>query len=347
MLKWLAAELKATVEPDDSARFALDLSNQRVTLIEQRMGRIRELGAALHDSDDFHGDVEALRRMVARKRGAQAPVDLLLPEELTLFRIETFPAEARQNLRDEAWWRLDLITPYRPEELFYDVALLGVEPNTGFLEVHIAIAPREIAEEAIQYARAWGFQPQRVSAPGPAEGFPHGPVFVQAAQRGSETRTLRSSALVMATAALALAVIGVTRGVWERQALADALEAQQTAAESVLKEAQEARDATLSLAGRAIQPAMRRAEGRSALAWLDALAAALPTEAVTDRVMLGDGVLRLEGSATNADAVLAALATTDAFTLPRYAAPVTRGESERGHRFAIEASLGAPKGAAP
>ena len=75
-----------------------------------------------------------------------------------------------------------------------DVTLLGAEPNTGFLEVPIAIAPKEVAEEAIRYARAWGFSPQRVTAPAPAEGFPRGPLFIQVAKRSSETRTLRGSA---------------------------------------------------------------------------------------------------------------------------------------------------------
>lgn len=339
MLGWLATELKALTEPDETARFALDLSNQQVTLVERAGGGERIRGSVSQDDPDFNGGLAELRRIVARRRGGKAPVDLLLPPELTLFRIETFPAEARRNVRDEAWWRLDMLTPYRPEELCYDVAELGVEPTTGFIDVHIAVAPREIVEEAVNYARAWGFEPQRVSSRDRAYGFPRGPLFHQAASRLSETRTLRTAAFGMLAATLALGVIGSARAVSERHAIAEAAVARQSETDDTLQKALAMRQRTLSLADRAMLPAARREGERMVVDWMNALAAALPPETVAERIIISGGALRIEGLADNAEAVLAALDTAEEFSDVRYAAPVADSGGRPAHRFAIEARL--------
>lgn len=337
MLRWLASEFKAATAADEAARFALDLSDRQVSLIERSGGRERVRGVAPHDAADFGAELAKLRRMVSR--GDRAPVDLLLPDELTLFRVETFPAEARRNVREEVWWRLDTLTPYRPEELCYDVVVVGVEPNTGFLDVHIAVAPKEIVDEAVVYARAWGFDPQRVTSRERAFGFPNGPLFLQASSGLTNARPLRRAAGALAAAALALAVVGAARGAWERHALAETLDAQRLEAEAALNDALALRERTLSLADRAMRPTARRKGQRLTLDWLQALASALPPEAVAQRIVIGDGALRIEGVADNAEAVLAALNVAEEFTTVRYAEPVRETGRRPAHRFAIEAAL--------
>lgn len=337
---WLQAEWNAMLRGGGLSRYALDLSDQKVALVERTAGGLKLRDAASHRADDFELQVERILKRVAGRGGGEAAVDLLLPRELTLARVETFPAEARRNLRDETWWRLESITPYRPEELCYDVSLLGVEPKTGFLEVSVAVAPRDIVEEAIDYARRWGFSPQKVTASAEIPGFAGGPLFHQAADLQGETRSLRRGAAALAAAALLLAAVGVSRGVAARDAQLQHVQATASAAKAELEEAESVRAAALALADRAMLPSQRRRARSFAVDWMETLAGALPPETVVDRLTVSDGRLRVEGAAANAEAALAAVNLADAFKDARLAeGPVRIQAGPRRQRFVIEATL--------
>ncbi|MCI4664841.1 MAG: hypothetical protein MRY74_08975, partial [Neomegalonema sp.] len=253
MKDWFLSELKSIAAPAAAARFAIDLSDQSVSLVERRMNGLRERGSVRYGAPDFDDQIDMMRRIVSRSRRGEARVDVILPRELVLFRVETFPAEARGSLRDEAWWRLDAITPYRPETLCYDVELLGADPATGFLEVNIAVAPREIVDEAIFYAKSWGFAPQRITSM-PADGFPNGPLLLQASNARLETQSLRRTARWLAIAATLLLMMGAWRGVAERETVAASLETARDKAEQEMEVVNRIKRSTLGFVDRALAP---------------------------------------------------------------------------------------------
>lgn len=336
MARTVLADLSG--RPADAARFVLDLSNQQVALIERTARGPRERAAARSGDPDFEESVRRMRDMVARGR-SDALVDLFLPDELTLARVESFPAEARRQLRDEAWWRLDSLTPYRPEELCYDVSLIGTEPTTGFLSVAIAVAPREIVDEAVDYARAWGFAPQRVTG-APIEGFPHGPLYLEVENASAEVRPLRRAAGLLIAATVALAMLGVARAVWTQEALATDLEARRAAADARLADALQVRAAALELADAAVRPLSRRRVEELAAEWVDALVAALPPGAEIDRIRMVDRSVRIEGRAPSAAAAFTAVSSTGRFVDVRLASSVAADVDAEGRVwFAIEAEL--------
>ncbi|MEL6980784.1 MAG: hypothetical protein AAGM38_19320, partial [Pseudomonadota bacterium] len=137
MFGWLKSELSAIARSGEASRYALDLSDRKVSLIERTATGPKLRGAAEHRAPDFEDQLARLRRRVMGRGFGSAPVDLLLPQEVTLSRIETFPAEARRNLRDETWWRLDAITPFRPEDLCYDVARRGGDAHLEKADIRL------------------------------------------------------------------------------------------------------------------------------------------------------------------------------------------------------------------
>lgn len=338
MKKWLVSELQHMFGPQSEARFALDLTEEDVTLIERTPSGRKTIDTLKHAAEDFDDRIDEFRAHVEARHGGSAPVDLLLPDSLVMAREDTFPAEAKEDIREAVWWRLDTLTQFRPEELCFDVVLRREDADTGFLELGIVVAPKDMVEEAVDYARRWKFTPQRVTATSEHEFFETGPVFAVVEDIQEATGSLRWSAAALAAAAIVLAMIGVFRGVEERSALADAAEMRQVEAEEHLDEAASIRTAALAIADLALTPAERRARQPLAIEWLGALARTLPPSASASRVVVGDGVLRIEGAAENADAVLAAIETAPQFETARYAADVT---SYRGalQGFAIEANI--------
>ena len=338
MKDWLFSELQSFAGERRSARYALDLTEERVTLVERTSTGSVEHRSLSHDDDAFDDHVEELRAIVARDYGDKAPVDLLLPNSLVIERTDTFPADARDDLREAVWWRLETLTKFRPEDLCFDVAFRREDEDTGFLELAIAVAPKDMVEEAVDYARRWNFDPQRVSSSAALEDFEDGPTFASVDQIGDVNIPLKRSALALLAAVVLLAAIGVGRGLSEREALVvDAEEARIEATER-LRDVEEIRSSALNYAARAQAPADRRATKPLAVEWLGALARILPPSASATRVVVADGVIRIEGLAENADAVLAAIETADAFETARYAADV-EPQGATLQRFAIEASI--------
>lgn len=343
MRDWLVSEIRDVFAPSPSARYALDLSERRVTLLERTLGGGRRVrGVARNSSSDFAERLAALRGLASRRRGQAARVDILLPQELSLFRIETFPAEATKDLRREAWRRLETWAPYRAEELCYDVAVLEIDPRSGVLTASAAVAPREIVEEAVRRAASWGFRPGRVSVAAPVQGFPNGPTFLETANEQETTRTLRRFFAALALLALCFGSVGAVRGVVARQDAAAEAEARLAQTQAALAEFAGEREATIALAAAAEAPTTWRQTRYLASERLRALAATLPPEARIEQLLLdGDAArvdLRTEGDVVAlTGAVAAALTTTGVFEQARGGLTPT-GADGLGPRGWIEAT---------
>ncbi|MGD1869261.1 MAG: hypothetical protein ACFB0F_07060 [Neomegalonema sp.] len=338
MKDWLISELKAMSQPQDGARYALSLSQERIMLLERLPAGDTVLGEAKFGDATWDEDVTRLRERAGGRRGT-ARVDLLLPPDLTLSRVDRFPGDARKNLREAVWWRLDTISTQRPEDLCFDAASIDADPATVFLQVNVAISSKQTVEEALAFAKENGFKAQRVSSVASFDGFPQGPLFVRAARNRSDTYSLRRSAAAMVAACLVLALMGGARALIERGAAASEIEEQRITAEAAFSDAALLRDATLDLARRAATPATLRKERPLVVDTIETLSGVLPPQSFAERVVIQDTTIRVEGVAANADAVLSALEVSDAFETPRYAAPPIATEEGRGGRFVIEASL--------
>lgn len=344
MKDWLISELRAIAAPQEAARYALSLSEERIVLLERTGEGDVPLAEARYGSESWESDLKALRRKAG---GARKParVDLLLPPELTLARIDRFPGDARKNLREAVWWRLDTMSRHRPEDLCFDAAIVESDPATGFLQVNVAITTKDTVEEALTFANEHGFRAQRISAAAAFDGFPNGPLFHRAARNRSDTYSLRRTAAALAATCLLLALLGGSRALLERNAAASEVEDRRVAAETAFAEAAELRTDTLDLARRAATPAARRKNEPLLVDLVESLGRLLPPTSYAERVVMQGPTWRIEGVAANADAVLSALEVSDDFSTARYAAPPRPAPDGRGQIFVIEASLRAREGA--
>jgi general secretion pathway protein L len=84
----------------------------------------------------------------------------VLRKELTL------PAAVEQNLEQTLAYDLDRHTPFRPEQLYFDVVVVGRDAQRKLLRVDWAAALRTIVDEARRRVEEWGAVPVAV-VPGP------------------------------------------------------------------------------------------------------------------------------------------------------------------------------------
>ncbi len=196
------------VVPPEDAALALDLTSEAVRLLERDGGDWAELGRAPLAGGDFRARIDALRR-AAEDRGSP-PVTIWLPPEQVIVGRYVLGRDSGDG--DEALRRLVEDTDHRAGEL-----LLALSPAGEGELVTVLATLRRTVDEALDYARRWGFRPVAVSTRVAADHFgAAGPVF--APPRAAPRRFGWWRA-----AAAGVAVLAVGLGAWGAQDLAQDL----------------------------------------------------------------------------------------------------------------------------
>ena len=148
-LAWWIRELRACVPGEIVARFAQKHRTLFVAVDrEQRKLSLRE------------GDEPATRLL-----GGFANVDAVEEIEKTvvelrpgaaLRRVAWLPAEAEDRLGDVLGFELDRLTPFRPEQVYFDYRVTDRRERRGFIGVELVAAPRPFVDRIIEDAAEAG-----------------------------------------------------------------------------------------------------------------------------------------------------------------------------------------------
>ena len=79
---------------------------------------------------------------------------LELPAESLLIRRLILPAQVRDHLRQVLTYELDRLTPFSPEQVFFDARVTAVVAQGAKLEVELALCPRERASAWLESLRS-------------------------------------------------------------------------------------------------------------------------------------------------------------------------------------------------
>jgi general secretion pathway protein L len=83
-------------------------------------------------------------------------VVIALPAKQVLRRTLTLPSAVEENLRRTVGYDLDRLTPFKPDELYFDVVVVDRDAAKGELRVDIASVRRTIVDQAVALAVGWG-----------------------------------------------------------------------------------------------------------------------------------------------------------------------------------------------
>jgi general secretion pathway protein L len=279
------------------------------------------------------GEVALWRRAGGFATPAEEPVaDRLvvrLAEQKIWRRQFTLPKSARPFLRQILHNEMDRRTPWRADQVFYDVS--AVAHGTA-LAVTLSLVPKKAVEPAVAELKARGLAADRIELCEGADPAATGAVLA-----------LADGAPVIAAG-----------GLWPQRALAALLAAAilsllgqaawLTYAEARLAAARQEAAATKRLAAEVALlsrhqhfPTLRRRETPTSLAALDRLARALPDDSWAEEVQFDGGGISVAGVSAD-PARLLALLQAQGFQSAEFRAPVTRAEGG-GQRFQIKARL--------
>ncbi len=82
------------------------------------------------------------------------------------------PTAVEQDLKQALAYDLDRHTPFKPDELYFDAAVVGRDPQKGEIRVDWAAALRSVVTEARRRAESWGATVVAVTPDAPGDDGP-------------------------------------------------------------------------------------------------------------------------------------------------------------------------------
>ncbi len=293
-----------------------------VELVQRRRGMLAPIGRFVLNGAPLDGAAAARRGSVVLSLAAQ----LILAREVAL------PLAAEQGLQTALRCEMDRLTPFRPDDVFWDCQKLRRDRSRGVLLVDLAVVPKATVAPLLAALRRAGLAPVALEGmlpDGRRRRIPLGQADPERAARARRLMWLASAAC----AALALAVLA-TPVLRQSLALQDAED--QIAA---LRPRMATVDALRHrLSGDAGAPAAARAHAGDTLQALAMLTDLLPDDTFLSMLSLQHGRLRLEGQSAAATRLIGALSAESHIRNPGFAAPMLRSDAGTDV-FAIEADF--------
>ena len=166
--KWWLAELSAIVPPwlrkmvTESYDYLLVTSHEdifQVSLVTDELGK--EFGGVLLNEEGR----EVWYRLVSRNPEMQKlPIVLRLQPGQALVKTASLPAAAESNLYQVVGFEMERLTPFKTDQVYYDVRLIGKLPDLNQIKVELVLVPRKNLDAMLKRMVGLGLLPGRVDA---------------------------------------------------------------------------------------------------------------------------------------------------------------------------------------
>lgn len=352
--RWWISELRSLLPTNLGQGFVgrretlrLCYGGESLTVERERGAEQLELGQIPISGDtdqDIPGEIGGLLK---RHRVRPGPADLVLSGGLALNREVELPIEVAENLSEVLAFEMDRLTPFRADEIYYDYAVKGSDPELKHLKVGLLIARRADIDRLADWARKAGLEP-RAAIGGREEGEQDDLGERRFDLLPRETPNASGAWLRRATVFLVVATLLLSAGALyasmarDRRAL--------TLAEEKVADLRAVAAEMKSLEERVERLRQRRnfvlEEKRLrpvSLAILNEVTLRVPDGSWLLRFIVKEGELRIIGFADEPSRLVRNLEESPMLSSVRFAAPVTRDPRLQMDRFNLTAKIG-PEG---
>lgn len=222
--RWWLRELESAVPPDVRAWY---LQRRRLTTAEF-------VGSALVlRSQSLEGWTERARIELAQVAATEQPalvraemarlftpeqlpprLALVLSPNLCLRKTLRLPQAVEENLHAALAFEMDRYTPFRPEQVYFDCAVIARDYESRQMDVALAVAPRQVVDSARQRLQGAGAE---VAAVWPSADDAHGLNLLPLGERPSRRLTIKwQTASAVGVVAL-LCLFAVALPIWQKR----------------------------------------------------------------------------------------------------------------------------------
>jgi len=162
-LDWWLGELSAMVphvlsgatKNSMERRVLVEISGSHVTFYRVATGKVLEAGRLDMTSLDAAAQKLAFQSELNKIIRQKAEIVLCLQPEQVLRKMLSLPQAVEENLRQVIAFEMDLHTPFKPEQVYFDYRLARRDKQ---LDVALIVAQRAVIDEPLRQLAAWGAQ---------------------------------------------------------------------------------------------------------------------------------------------------------------------------------------------
>ncbi|MBF0460605.1 MAG: PilN domain-containing protein [Magnetococcales bacterium] len=123
---------------------------------------LAHIKSSCHDSEN---NQDAVKKIAQQQKANQ--IIFRLPEAKTMVRIlPDFPQIIENNLEEALFFELEKLTPFRPDELWFDYRICGKNTEKGTMDIQMAMVPKKTILELVKLGQSWGVEPDQVDLVG-------------------------------------------------------------------------------------------------------------------------------------------------------------------------------------
>jgi general secretion pathway protein L len=264
---------------------------------------------------------------------------LVVPASRVLYRRLVMPAAAAADPRRVVGYELDRQTPFKPEQVYYDVGVSADAAPAGQVALDLYVAPKAEIDPLLERFNAIGAQPDAVDVQ-TADGTLAGIDLMPPGLRPRRIDRRARANFILGLVCILLVVLVLSQWLANRRA---ALAEMQDEVQAMRAKATQSEQLRAQLTGALAASKFlvkRKSENPSALAVLDDLTRRLPATAWLDVLTLDDsGGLDIKGEAAKAAALVDTLGSSRLLQEPKLQGVIQPDPATGKERFELVARV--------
>jgi general secretion pathway protein L len=263
---------------------------------------------------------------------------LELPADQVLLRRAALPAQVRDNLRQVLAYEIDRLTPFAPNDVYFDARVIGPTARGTKLNVELAVVRRDAAADWLERLREGRSPASRLAWMGAWTG-------ANLLPREEQPRPARFGALatqgLVALVAL-LAVAALASPLWQKRQAQDLLDAELKRVRAAAVEVEDVRAALERARLGSVEVLNRKREHPRMVDLLREVTDLLPDGTWVQTLNFRDGEVDIRGESDQATALIGMLERGPGISAVRFRSPVMQVASTGQERFHISFQYARP-----
>lgn len=272
---------------------------------------------------------EALPEAAARVRDPHHRIVLMLPPDAVLIRRASFPAQVKDKLSQVLRYELDRLSPFRPEQVFYDFLVIGGGKGEPRLTVNLALTRREPVEGWLTRLREAGTPVDQVTWEG---GWAKANLLTPEERPRPRQPLLDPNKLLLALALL-LGMAALITPLWQKTRDRETLDGELRRARAQAVQVDQARQELERARQGSTEVLRQKLEQPRMLDLLRELTERIPDDTWVQSLEVQNGEVQLRGESGRATALIGLLEGAPGISGVSFRSPVTQVAQTGKERF--------------
>lgn len=247
-----------------------------------------------------------------------------IPDKLILRKHLTVPIAAERNLRSVLLFQLDKISPFKPDDVYFDSVIASRDTRLGQLHIELAIVDRQDVERYLAMARRAGVDPQAAVSLSGARKEKIGFRFVENIAPTKVPQLLKYATRGLAVVVLLLAVTVVGLPYYLQQVERTAVQARLVETKRLAVQASELKAAAKKLRTQRQYAAGKKSTTTPPMIVLLELTQRIPDGTWINQLSMKDSSIKFQGFTPSSESLLVVLEKSARFEQVALKAKVTK-----------------------